>query len=914
MATEIASVYVAVGADTSELNRGLRDAGRQLSNTERQFGQVGRASGGFDKSIRGTGLSLSALKASTIGATAGIVAFAAAAKKAFDMAQAGAAVEQTRESFDRLGVSLDDLRAKSLGTVDDMTLMSSTLTLTAGASEELQGHLLGAAPQLLEIAKAANALNPALGDTSFMYQSIATGVKRASPLILDNLGIMVKVGEANERYAAQVGKTVEQLTAEEKQIALLNATLEAGNRLIEQSGGSAASAGDAYAQLGTYVKNSGNDFKAFIHEALEPTVQWLADLLTKSQQVLALQRQATGAAVSDPTVSWEDYIREQARALDEAGQWAIVESNVSGAMDRLGYNTTETVKATKNHNATVETAIRLGIGFGEALSRNEWDLQRLAQAARLSNAAVAESGDVWAQYNRAANGVTVATHNVRDAWAQYQEATTGAAQASDRAAYQLRQVEVAAQREARATLLVNAVHSNLGDTLRDQESDLQDLYGQREDMLRQLEDLRGEHGRYITVQKEAAMTEAELAYSTALLADKRAKLAEADPGSLNAAKLAKDIEALEGKLADTGGAFTSMVDHGKEISELEGNIAGVTAKIDDLTAANREAVASFMFEQVVSRFDLGALTEAQSIVLEGLAEAAGIDTTFIKLTSGLLDYEQGWDGVGESVDEANENARHFLGIADQMALDPDLSWAEAADRYFSNLRQSAGGTVQPLLDTEAAALGIGGALGEAGDAALDLPERMTEARDGAQQPMMDMEGYAIGLGTALETAGTTGVRSLSEISATTGNAIAQMEALGLSAAGVQIMLDRMHGKKIDMEINWVERNRPQTPDGAFIEGRADVGWYAEGGTIPMGGMGIAGEAGPELLQATSHGIEVTPLDGMTAAPLSGGGGMSGGASVSFGDINIYGATDPQAVLDALKTRLAREGVYLGRRF
>ena len=205
-------------------------------------------------------------------------------KKAYDFGKEGAAIAQTADSFDRLMASmgagpgvLQGLRDASLGTVDDMTLMSSTMTLLAGTSQTLGMAMVDAAPRLMEIAKAANKLNPALGDTAFMYQSIATGVKRAQPLILDNLGLTIKVGDANAAYAKQLGKTVEQLTAEEKQVALLNATLEAGDRMIQQVGGSTEAAGDTYAQLETTVKNVTDGLKA----EFEPVVRIVVDVLNE---------------------------------------------------------------------------------------------------------------------------------------------------------------------------------------------------------------------------------------------------------------------------------------------------------------------------------------------------------------------------------------------------------------------------------------------------------------------------------------------------------------------------------------------------------------------------------------------------------------------------------------------------------
>ena len=128
------------------------------------------------------------------------------AKAAFEFSREGAAVAQLTQSFsglsDQLQVAPDlmqELRDAARGTVDDMTLMSSVLTLVAGESDAMAKSMMEAAPQLVEIAKAANKLNPALGDTDFFVDSIFKGIKPGQPLILDNLGIVVNVTEANKK-------------------------------------------------------------------------------------------------------------------------------------------------------------------------------------------------------------------------------------------------------------------------------------------------------------------------------------------------------------------------------------------------------------------------------------------------------------------------------------------------------------------------------------------------------------------------------------------------------------------------------------------------------------------------------------------------------------------------------------------
>ncbi len=221
-----------------------------------------------------------------------LVAVGAAAKKAFDLGKEGAAIKQTADSFDllleKVGAApdlMEQLQKASKGTIKDFDLMTSTATLLAGAQGELATGLANASPQLLLIAKAANKLNPALGTTAQQYASIQTGIKRASPMILDNLGLTIRIGAANEKMAESLGKSVASLSAEEKQMALLNETMRAGNVLIEQVGGNVDSAADSYARLETASGNAFDRLKVGIDEAIGPMVSTLADGLEANNAI-----------------------------------------------------------------------------------------------------------------------------------------------------------------------------------------------------------------------------------------------------------------------------------------------------------------------------------------------------------------------------------------------------------------------------------------------------------------------------------------------------------------------------------------------------------------------------------------------------------------------------------------------------
>jgi hypothetical protein len=282
--------------------------------------------------------------ASTFGKMAGVVGVATGAflaiQKAFEFGRRGALITQTGESFDflleKIGAApdlLNQLREASKGTITDLDLMSSTATLLAGAGDKLAVSLADATPRLLEIAKAANKLNPALGSTAFLYQSIATGVKRAQPLILDNLGITIKVGEANEAFAKSIGKTVEELNAEEKAMAILQGTLEAGDNLIAQVGGNTDSATDSFDRATVAITEAGDAIKTKLAPFLADAAEGLATLLTFSDGIisaLAEQEQRTLASAT----SWEEYNAELERIERTGG---FVREHFGGIDSELGF-------------------------------------------------------------------------------------------------------------------------------------------------------------------------------------------------------------------------------------------------------------------------------------------------------------------------------------------------------------------------------------------------------------------------------------------------------------------------------------------------------------------------------------------------------------------------------------------------
>lgn len=92
---------------------------------------------------------------------------------------------------------------------------------------------------------------------------------------MDNLGIVVKQEEAQERYAAMLGKSTKELTAQEKAQALQVVTLQALKEEMEKVGEVPLTMAERQAQLNATWENT----KTVLGEALVPVLEKLLDFL-----------------------------------------------------------------------------------------------------------------------------------------------------------------------------------------------------------------------------------------------------------------------------------------------------------------------------------------------------------------------------------------------------------------------------------------------------------------------------------------------------------------------------------------------------------------------------------------------------------------------------------------------------------
>lgn len=220
------------------------------------------------------------------GVTAAIGATAGAIKLLTDAAQEGAAFQRIEEASGSLAASmgadmdeiLSALRGASLGMVSDFDLMQA-------ASRAMMLGVSADAGQLSQLMEVAAIRGRAMGlSTTQAFNDIVTGIGRASPLILDNLGIVVDAEARYKAYADSIGKTSEELSKAEKTQALLNGVLESSAALLQSTGGLTVDNAGKWEQLSAAQANYFDAVKSDLADATSWWADYWAAVFTEKKQ------------------------------------------------------------------------------------------------------------------------------------------------------------------------------------------------------------------------------------------------------------------------------------------------------------------------------------------------------------------------------------------------------------------------------------------------------------------------------------------------------------------------------------------------------------------------------------------------------------------------------------------------------
>ncbi len=351
-----------------------------------------------------------------------VLAFGATALGGQALIQFGVQSFQAAASAERLGTATENL-GKRFG-ISGEAIVSSiqkasgfTISRLDAMRQANQAMLLGVADneqQFARMTQIAVVLGRAMGQNATKsVEDLTLALGRQSPLILDNLGINLKLSEANDAMAQSLGKTVLQLTDAEKKQGFLNEALRKGEEAMNQIGGvtqdTAANIEEVTARwsdfqvaFGGFLTQAGESSGIFtiVTDGLEawtfilgeaaPAIQEFNEAVVEQEKVLDTQAGAAlstaqnieemRAAVEDTTSSFEEIgigVVEASGSFDEYNQNLDRLSNINA--DALGSfgsliasiqlsrkEFTELKAALDKENAAQKKAAESALAFGIA--------------------------------------------------------------------------------------------------------------------------------------------------------------------------------------------------------------------------------------------------------------------------------------------------------------------------------------------------------------------------------------------------------------------------------------------------------------------------------------------------------------------------------------------------------------------
>jgi hypothetical protein len=202
-------------------------------------------------------------------------------KEAWQLATAAAKAEDVAQAFYEINggalaasEGLAMLREASIGTIDQLTLMQGVNTakiLGIDVSNEDMARLMALARERAK----------ALGQTTdFMFDSMIRGIGRMSPLILDNLGIVIDQKRVYDEWAQSIGKASDALTEAEQKAAIVN-------EILKQAPADYEAVAASHAEQVAAMKAAQQDFRTELGRTL-------TEMLNIAPTITSVLEKATG--------------------------------------------------------------------------------------------------------------------------------------------------------------------------------------------------------------------------------------------------------------------------------------------------------------------------------------------------------------------------------------------------------------------------------------------------------------------------------------------------------------------------------------------------------------------------------------------------------------------------------------------
>ena len=255
---------------------GVGDATRRTTKARDKYSKSEKGvAGATSNSTKAFSKMTTGIQGGLVPAYATLAANVFAVTAAFGVLQRAAAVTQLQEGLiftgraagENLPLVVDSLKEITGAAVSSADAMRTVAVgISAGFSQS----------QLEGLTKVAKGASLALGrDMTDALDRLTRGAAKLEPEILDELGIMVRLDDATETYAATLGKTSAELTQFERRMAFTNAIIEQGQTKFAAL--SAVVDPNPYDKLAASFDNLAKTVLNALNVGFGPLVGFLAD-------------------------------------------------------------------------------------------------------------------------------------------------------------------------------------------------------------------------------------------------------------------------------------------------------------------------------------------------------------------------------------------------------------------------------------------------------------------------------------------------------------------------------------------------------------------------------------------------------------------------------------------------------------
>lgn len=281
-----------VAREAKKAAKATDEVGKSTERTRKSREKYSKGEKGVAGATSNSTKSFSKMRESMTGAGGLVPAYATLAANvfalsaAFGVLQRAAQLEQLKAGFEALANTSGRTASLIVKSIQDITdgAVSADAAFRSAAAGFNAGFSTREIERLTQVAKnASQALGRNLPDS---LDRLIRGTAKLEPEILDELGIFVRLDDAVQRYAQDLGKTAGDLTDAERRQAFLNAALTQGELKFSALGDSIPA--NPFEKLAANFDKIAKSFLNIVSTVLGPVIELLANNTTALLGVLVL--------------------------------------------------------------------------------------------------------------------------------------------------------------------------------------------------------------------------------------------------------------------------------------------------------------------------------------------------------------------------------------------------------------------------------------------------------------------------------------------------------------------------------------------------------------------------------------------------------------------------------------------------